>query len=234
MITKSKMQGRFGKARGDSPPYHHTVYPCGFGLHKNRISEQLFTVVGPYSLVIYLRSSSDWPEQLMGTIGRKNGTNATPSHNAISTSAPLSFGSSIRRRSPSARIMFSWILRARTTASVLSRIRDLVTGPNYTPSSVAPIVDYCAASLSASEFSNLLQSLNVWDHTAMYWAIVYDRREALSALVGYISQISPDCADDLRLACMLVNDHPLFTQLGLELETGRKCTVGTNIYPSEY
>jgi hypothetical protein len=78
-------------------------------------------------------------------------------------------------------------------------------------------------SLSVSQFSNLLQSLNVRGHTAMYWAILNDRREALSALVGYISQISSVCSDDLRTACMLVSDHILFTQLGLELEIDRKC-----------
>ncbi|KAJ8583499.1 hypothetical protein M405DRAFT_828520 [Rhizopogon salebrosus TDB-379] len=54
----------------------------------------------------------------------------------------------------------------------------------------------------------------------MYWAIVNDRREALSALVGYISQISSVCFDDLRIACMLASDHTLFTQLGLELDIG--------------
>ncbi|KAJ8589888.1 hypothetical protein M405DRAFT_933170 [Rhizopogon salebrosus TDB-379] len=130
----------------------------------------------------------------------------------------ISYGSSIQRRLPSARIVFSWALGSRTT--VLSRIRHLVTSPNYTPSSVAPIVNSCAAALSVSEFSDLLQSLYIGGHTAMYWAIVNDRREALSALVGYISQISSVCSDDLRTACMLVSDHILFTQLGLELEIG--------------
>jgi hypothetical protein len=42
----------------------------------------------------------------------------------------LSFGTSIQRsRLPSARIVFSWALGARTT--VLSCIHDLVTSPNY-------------------------------------------------------------------------------------------------------
>jgi cellulose synthase/poly-beta-1,6-N-acetylglucosamine synthase-like glycosyltransferase len=149
---------------------------------------------------------------------------APPSYDAndaISTST-LSYGSSIQLKRPSTRTVFSWV-RLGSRATVLSRIHNLVTSPNYTPSSVAPIVDSCAAALSVSQFSNLLQSLNIGGHTAMYWAIVKDRREVLSALVGYISQISSVCSDDLRLACMLVSDHILFMQLGLELEIGREC-----------
>jgi hypothetical protein len=165
-----------------------------------RISELLFTVVGRRPLYSsFLRNLSPSPESLM-----------------------LSFGTSIQRgRLPSVRTVFSWALGARTT--VLYHIHDLVTSPKYTPSSVAPTVNSCAAALSSSEFSNLLQSLNIGGHTAMYWAIVNDRREALSALVGYISQISSVCFNDLRIACMLTSDHTLFTQLGLELDIGRKC-----------
>jgi hypothetical protein len=119
----------------------------------------------------------------------------------------LSFGTSIqRRRLPSARIVFSWALGARTT--VLSRIHDLVTNPNYTPYSAAPTVNSCAAALSSSEFSDLLQSLNIKGHTAMYWAIVNDRREALPALVEYISQISSLATCALR-ACWLATTHCL-------------------------
>jgi hypothetical protein len=189
-------------------------------------SNLLFTVTvvgGPYVLSLFcLRSLSPSPERLQVMDSSKS--DAPPSYDAnhaIFTST-LSYGSSIQRRPPSTRTVFSWA-RLGSRATVLSRIHNLVTSPNYTPSSVAPIVDSCAATLSVSQFSNLLQSLNVRGHTAMYWAILNDRREALSALVGYISQISSVCSDDLRTACMLVSNHILFTQLGLELEMGREC-----------
>ena len=109
----------------------------------------------------------------------------------------------------------------------LARICDLVTAPNYIPESAIHIVDYCAATLSASAFSNLLQSLNIRGHTAMYWAIVNDRREVLSAVKGFISTRSTACSDDLRLACMSISDHALFIELGLEQAIGRTCTADT-------
>jgi len=53
----------------------------------------------------------------------------------------------------------------------------------------------------------------------MYWVIVNGTREALSAVIGFIS---PACSDDLRLACIAISDHTLFVQLGLERDVGRK------------
>jgi len=99
--------------------------------------------------------------------------------------------------------------------TVLSSIRDIVSAPDFTPSSVAPIVDACAAALPATEFSNLLQTPNIAGHTALYWAIVNNRREAFSAFAGFISQFSSVCSSDLRLACMVTSDHALFMQLNL-------------------
>ncbi|KAG1753124.1 hypothetical protein EDD22DRAFT_733663, partial [Suillus occidentalis] len=97
--------------------------------------------------------------------------------------------------------------------SVLSRVRDLVSAPESTPSSAARIVDACAAALPNEEFSDLLQTANIEDHTALYWAIVNDRLEAFSALAGAISEFSYNCYSDLRLACMITNDQALFAQL---------------------
>ncbi|OJA09662.1 hypothetical protein AZE42_03661 [Rhizopogon vesiculosus] len=103
----------------------------------------------------------------------------------------------------------------RTSTIVLSGIRDLVTGPDFIPSSVAPIVNSCAAALSASKFSSLLQSRNIDGHSAMYWAIVNNRLEALSAFTGFISKLSSDCRSDLRLACIATSNHASFMQLNL-------------------
>ncbi|OJA12568.1 hypothetical protein AZE42_09268 [Rhizopogon vesiculosus] len=90
---------------------------------------------------------------------------------------------------------------------------DLVTTPNYTPSSVVPIVESCSAALPAAKFSDLLQKNYIEGHTTIYWAIVDGRKEALLAFVRFISQIQ--CPDNLHLACMVTNDHALFTQLNL-------------------
>ncbi|KAG1762166.1 hypothetical protein EDD22DRAFT_953321 [Suillus occidentalis] len=112
--------------------------------------------------------------------------------------------------------------------SVLSRVRDLVSAPEFTPSSAAKIVDACAAALPneefSEEFSDLLQTANIEDYTALYWAIVNDRLEAFSALAGAISQFSSNCYSDLRLACMITNDQTLFAQLNLGNLNG-KCII---------
>ncbi|KAG1755723.1 hypothetical protein EDB19DRAFT_1662685 [Suillus lakei] len=107
-------------------------------------------------------------------------------------------------------------VQCQKSTTVLSRIRDIVSAPDFTPSSVALTVDACAASLSVAEFSDLLQSPNIEGHTALYWAIVNKRQEAFSVFVGFISEFSSVCSSDLRLACMVSNDQALFAQLGLE------------------
>lgn len=159
----------------------------------------------------------------------KSDTTSLPSYDASST-PPLSLGVSIQRKQPSARTVLSRMLSS-TRTTVLARIRDLLTTPNYIPSTVIPIVNSCADLLSAAEFSSLLQSRNIEGHTAMYWAIVNDRREALSAFTGFISEISSVCSDELRLACMTTSDHALFTQLNLGRDIGRKYMPVT--YPRE-
>ncbi|KAG1789893.1 uncharacterized protein HD556DRAFT_1395711 [Suillus plorans] len=100
-------------------------------------------------------------------------------------------------------------------ASVLSRIREIVSSPDFTLSSVAPIITSCAATLRAAEFSNLIQEPNIEDHTVLYWTIINNRREALWEFTKFISKFSPACSSDLHLACMIVNDHDLFMQLKL-------------------
>ncbi|KAG1885758.1 hypothetical protein F4604DRAFT_1727960 [Suillus subluteus] len=86
--------------------------------------------------------------------------------------------------------------------AVLSRIRDIVLAPSFTPSSVTPIVNACAAALPAAELSNILTQLNIEGHTALYWTIVNNRPQAFLCL-------------HLRIACMITSNHATFTQLNL-------------------
>ncbi|KAG2112592.1 uncharacterized protein F5147DRAFT_791288 [Suillus discolor] len=111
--------------------------------------------------------------------------------------------------------IFSFMQKREKRAIVLSRIRDIVSAPNFSSSSIVPTVNTCAAAISPAEFSKLLQKRNIEGHTAMYWAIVNHRREALWAFVSFITRFSSACVSDLRLACMLTSDHALFAKRNL-------------------
>ncbi|KAG2123241.1 hypothetical protein DEU56DRAFT_925145 [Suillus clintonianus] len=100
-------------------------------------------------------------------------------------------------------------------ATVLSLIREIVSSPGFNTYSVPPIVNSCADALPAAEFSDLLQQPNIEDHTALYWAIINNRRDVLWAFDKFISQYSPVAFADLRIACMAVSDHDLFMQMDL-------------------
>ncbi|KAG1873089.1 hypothetical protein F4604DRAFT_1925579 [Suillus subluteus] len=98
------------------------------------------------------------------------------------------------------------------------RIRDIVLAPNFPPTSVAPDINACTASLPAATFSKILQSPNIEGHTALYWAIVNNRPEAVFALYNIFpprasSSYAYFC--DARLACMTTGDHVLFKKLNL-------------------
>ncbi|KAG1726888.1 uncharacterized protein EDB91DRAFT_1254135 [Suillus paluster] len=99
-------------------------------------------------------------------------------------------------------------------ATVLSRIREIVSF-DFTPSSVTPIVNSCAAALPAAEFSDLLQQPDIEDHTALYWAIIKHRPEVLWAFIKYILKFSRVCLSDMRLACAIVSDQIMFARLNL-------------------
>ncbi|KAG2032750.1 hypothetical protein BDR03DRAFT_1002392 [Suillus americanus] len=112
--------------------------------------------------------------------------------------------------------LFSFRRRKQKRAAVLSRIRDIVLAPNFTPSSVTSNVNACIAALPAAELSNILTKLNIEGHTALYWAIVNNRSEAFWALEELVSRYSFDCTSDLRIACMITNNHAMFRQLNLD------------------
>ncbi|KAG2055042.1 hypothetical protein BDR06DRAFT_1020537 [Suillus hirtellus] len=132
-------------------------------------------------------------------------------------SSPPSYDTSsnirIKCRQPS---IFSFLSVKQRRATVLLRIRDLVSTTNLSPSSIELIANKCAYDLTAAELSDLLQTLNIEGHTALYWAIVNHRQEAFSAFRLFISELSSECSLDLRLACMRTNDHALFLKLNLQ------------------
>ncbi|KAG1743625.1 uncharacterized protein EDB91DRAFT_218233 [Suillus paluster] len=133
--------------------------------------------------------------------------NAPPSYDTISMSASAD---SVNFKRP---LICSFLPMKQKR--VLSCIRDIVLAPNFPPSSAAPTINACAAALPAARFSDLLQTSNVEGHTALYWAIVNNRREAFLAFAGFISELSSGCSSDLRLACIATSDHASFTQLNL-------------------
>ncbi|KAG2033999.1 hypothetical protein BDR03DRAFT_984692 [Suillus americanus] len=89
------------------------------------------------------------------------------------------------------------------------------TAPPSPSSSVTSNVNACVAALPAAELSNTLTQLNIEGHTALYWAIVNNRSEALWALEELTSCYSSNCISDLRNACMVTSNHAMFTQLDL-------------------
>ncbi|KAG2078093.1 hypothetical protein BDR04DRAFT_448153 [Suillus decipiens] len=119
---------------------------------------------------------------------------------------------SIQSRPPS---VFSKEQTKQIRTTVLSLIRDIVTAPDFTPSSVGSIIDACVASLPTAEFTALLQESNIQGHTPLYWAVVNNRLEALSAFLKFINAYTPIGTEEMRLACMTTSDHALFMKLRL-------------------
>ncbi|KAG2343875.1 hypothetical protein BDR05DRAFT_999770 [Suillus weaverae] len=111
--------------------------------------------------------------------------------------------------------IFSFIRNKAKRTTVLSCIRDIVSAPDFSSSSIISSVNACVAAISPAEFSDLLQKPDIEGHTAMYWAILNHRREAFSAFAAFIANFSSVCTSDLRLACMSTSDHVLFTQMKL-------------------
>lgn len=147
----------------------------------------------------------------------KSYTTSPPPYNNISTFAP-SADSSIKctaHRLLQPFLPAAFLRNKQHRKIILSRIRDIVSAPDVTPSSVAPTVNACATALSHAELSVLLQKPNIEDHSAMYWAIVNNRGEALAAFSAFIPKFSSVCSSELRLACMLTGNHALFMQLNL-------------------
>ncbi|KAG2137055.1 hypothetical protein DEU56DRAFT_804787 [Suillus clintonianus] len=148
----------------------------------------------------------------------KSFANSPPSYDTISTTGLST--DSIKSKRP---FIFSSQSTKQERATVLSRIRDLVSTQTFTTSlSIDETVNDCASTLSAAQFSDLLQTPNIEGHTALYWAIVNHRREAFLALASFISKYSSKCSSDLRLACMQTSNQALFSQLSVKDESLRQ------------
>ncbi|KAG2089616.1 uncharacterized protein F5147DRAFT_658371 [Suillus discolor] len=95
--------------------------------------------------------------------------------------------------------VFSSCRMKKKRTAVLSRICDIVLGPDFIPeSSVVPNVIICIDALPA----------------ALYWAIVNNRPQAFWALHGFISgHYSYVCEIDLHIACIITSNHAIFSQL---------------------
>lgn len=143
-----------------------------------------------------------------------------PSSFNVSTSSEVPDSGQSKRSSS----VFS---RMQNFFTVQSHIRELVTGPSshYSPSSAARILDICTAALSALRFSSLIQSRNFGGHSAIYWAIVNNRREVLAAFMPFMSRLSFGCRSELRQACMMASNHAWFVKLNLGRPTGRECNI---------
>ncbi|KAG2040918.1 hypothetical protein BDR03DRAFT_1026938 [Suillus americanus] len=144
----------------------------------------------------------------------KSITSPPPSYKTTPSSVALA-GFVQRTLSHSCPPVLSLLQTTQKQKSALSQIRDLVSAPGFTPSSVVQVVSNCAATLPSAVFSHLLQTPNIEGHNALYWAIVNNRREAFSAFTAFIPRLSSICCSDLRLACMMTSDQELFTQLNL-------------------
>ncbi|KAG1745833.1 uncharacterized protein EDB91DRAFT_126353 [Suillus paluster] len=79
--------------------------------------------------------------------------------------------------------------------------------------------------LSIAVSTHLLQTLNIEGHTALYWAILNDRRKALAAFTAFIPQFLSVWSFDLRLASMMTSDQALFTQLNLRHRNCKRIAV---------
>ncbi|KAG1905940.1 uncharacterized protein F5891DRAFT_632854 [Suillus fuscotomentosus] len=140
----------------------------------------------------------------------KSDVNAPPSYHAVSMS---SISADSVQCEPS--FVFSKAQTKQIRTTVLSLIRGMVITPDFILSSVGPTLDACATSLPAAEFTDILQESNIEGHTPLYWAIVNKRPEVLSAFHKFITAYKNDSFHDVRLACMVTNDHTLFTKLSL-------------------
>ncbi|KAG1840319.1 hypothetical protein C8R48DRAFT_740706 [Suillus tomentosus] len=168
----------------------------------------------PYSIVLPQRRTPF--ASLNGSAFMATKSEVIDNSKSIASSPPSYDTSSnirIKCRQPS---IFSFLSVRQRRATVLPRIRDLVSTTNLSPSSIELIANKCAYDLTATELSDLLQTLNIEGHTALYWAIVNHRQEAFSAFRLFISKLSSECSSDLRLACMRTSDHALFLKLNLQ------------------
>jgi hypothetical protein len=118
--------------------------------------------------------------------------------------------------------------------TILGLVRDLVRQPHQRVSSSATvgILESCADACTAYglSLSSLLQEKSIEDHTPLYWAIIKRPPEApypdvhtqvpdfLTILLSFSGPLSRETISEIRLACLLTSDQPLFQRLRLSPE----------------
>lgn len=120
-------------------------------------------------------------------------------------------------------------------STVLGLVRDLVREQDTEATHPLAILQSCADACSnhSLSLSKLLQEKSVEGHTPLYWAIVkrppeegtsarssrsLQTPDLLTALLGYSTPLNPDTISEIRLACLLTSDQPLFHRLRLSPE----------------
>ncbi|KAG1870368.1 hypothetical protein C8R48DRAFT_698221 [Suillus tomentosus] len=115
----------------------------------------------------------------------------------------------------------------RDRQSVLALIHDLVVPlptNSGNPSLKSPqsaladpheILASCSKICSTKNLSlsTLLQEPHIAGHTAIYWAIVNYNPSLLDALLKYASPLTPTTLSEMRKACLVVSNQPLFQNL---------------------
>jgi hypothetical protein len=113
----------------------------------------------------------------------------------------------------------------RTT--VLRLVRDLVREQHATGGASMSILESCAEACAGHSvtLSTLLQENSIENHTPLYWAIVNrppDNDSAvpdlLTSLISFASPLTPETISDIRHACLLTSDQPLFQRLRMSPE----------------
>ncbi|KAG9308576.1 hypothetical protein JVU11DRAFT_11680 [Chiua virens] len=103
--------------------------------------------------------------------------------------------------------------------SVLSVVSDLVVPSprkrikeQKSPHEIlASLAETCAEHKLC--LSTILQEASIAEHTPMYWAIIYDRQALLEALLVYSRPLSIQTISDIRRACLIGSNQPLFHAL---------------------
>ncbi|KAF8990862.1 hypothetical protein BDQ17DRAFT_1333196 [Cyathus striatus] len=106
--------------------------------------------------------------------------------------------------------------------TILGLVRDLVQEHDPDSSAVIGILQSCAnvSSTHGVSLSAVLQEKSIEDHTPFYWAIVKRTPDAsegipdlLSSLLLFSTPLKPSTISDIRRACLVASDQPLFHSL---------------------
>ncbi|KAJ3561838.1 hypothetical protein NP233_g9949 [Leucocoprinus birnbaumii] len=110
-------------------------------------------------------------------------------------------------------------------STTLGLVRDLVREEFQSPAAFA-ILQSCAEACTSHglSFSSILQEKSIEGHTPLYWAIVKRRpdetqdadanvQDLLTALLSHSAPLTQSTMSDVRHACLVTSDQPLFQRL---------------------